>query len=41
MRKPMRKLPDSSWPNIAYDMSAVKAVAMVLLYFLRMVSANL
>ena len=41
MDTPMRKLMESSCPNMTYDMTAVKMVAMVLEYFLRIVSANL
>lgn len=40
MLTPIRKFIVSLWPNRAQLMMAVNIVAMVLLYFLRMVSAN-
>ena len=41
MDTPIRKFIDSSCPNMTYDITAVNMVAMVLEYFLRIVSANL
>ena len=41
MDTPMQKLRVSGCPKSAADMTPVKMVAMVLLYFFKMVSANL